>query len=94
LTLHAPKHNDHPGVTLQILGAAVEWLKWFGGFLLSSRQSLNESVLSQPESYLHAMNSAVRWAFSAQRPARDRAFTRIPDSPPRRAALCAESVES
>jgi hypothetical protein len=32
--------------------------------------------------------------FSAQRPARDRALTRIPDSPPRRAALCAESVES
>lgn len=56
LTLHAPTHNDHPGVTLQILGAAVEWLKWFGGFLLSSRQSLSESVLSQPESYLHAMN--------------------------------------
>jgi hypothetical protein len=56
LTLHAPTHNDHPGVTLQILGAAVEWLKWFGGFLLSSHQSLSESVLSQPESYLHAMN--------------------------------------
>jgi hypothetical protein len=56
LTLHAPTHNDHPGVTLQILGAAVEWLKWFGGFLLGSRQSLSESVLSQPESYLHAMN--------------------------------------
>jgi hypothetical protein len=32
--------------------------------------------------------------FSAQRPARDRALTRIPDSPPRRAALCAESMES
>jgi hypothetical protein len=33
-------------------------------------------------------------AISAQRPARDHAFTRIADSPPRRAALCAESVES
>jgi hypothetical protein len=32
--------------------------------------------------------------FSAQRPARDRALTPIPDCPPRRAALCAESVES
>jgi riboflavin synthase len=31
---------------------------------------------------------------SAQRPARDRALTRAPDSLPRRAALCAESEES
>ena len=31
---------------------------------------------------------------SAQRPARDRVLTRIPYSPPRPAALCAELVES
>jgi hypothetical protein len=31
------------------------------------------------------------FVFSAQRPARDRALIRIPDSPPRRAALCTES---
>ena len=56
LTLHAPRHNDHPGVTLQILGAAVEWLKWVGRFLLGNRQSLTDSVLSRPESYLRMMN--------------------------------------
>jgi hypothetical protein len=32
--------------------------------------------------------------FSVQRPARDRAPNRITNSPPRRPALCAESVQS
>jgi hypothetical protein len=36
---------------------------------------------------------ATRKDISAQRPARDRALTKIPNSQPRRAALCAESVE-
>jgi len=73
LTLHAPRHNDHPGVTLQILGAAVEWLKWLGCFLLGNRQSLSDSVLSRPESYLRTMNlvlnvllgGALYWSASA-----------------------------
>ena len=40
------------------------------------------------------MTSDPEAVISAQRPARDRTFTNDPDSPPRRTALCAESVES
>ena len=73
LTWHAPRHNDHPGVTLQLLGAAVEWLKWLGSFLFGNRKSLSDSVLSRPESYLRMMNlvlnvllgCALYWSASA-----------------------------
>jgi hypothetical protein len=60
-------------MTLQILGAAVEWLRWLGSFLLGNRQSLSDSVLSRPESYLRMMNlvlnvllgGALYWSASA-----------------------------
>src|SRR5262249_5070686 len=38
--------------------------------------------------------SSGEFRFSAQRPARDQAPQSVPASPPRRAALCAESVET
>jgi hypothetical protein len=51
--------------------------------------------------FLNSVQLGLLWTrpvsghdFSAQRPARERALTRIPDSPRRRAALCAESEES
>ncbi|HEY7335872.1 MAG TPA: hypothetical protein VH639_13380 [Bryobacteraceae bacterium] len=56
LTLHSPAHTDHPGTTLQILGAAVVWLQWLGGYLMGRREALREAVLSHPEEYLRGMN--------------------------------------
>ncbi|MGH7969833.1 MAG: hypothetical protein ACREIC_14005, partial [Limisphaerales bacterium] len=56
LTWHAPAHTDHPGTTLQILGAGVIWLQWLGGFLSGHRQALSDSVLSHPEEYLRGIN--------------------------------------
>jgi hypothetical protein len=52
------------------------------------------SVFTAAEGLHVPLNSRFAPVLSAQRPARDRALTRIPDSPPRRAALCAESLES
>jgi hypothetical protein len=59
--------------------------------LVNSRRAAN------PEFYIWDLPWTARVSghdVSAQRPTRDRASTPIPDSPPRRAALCAESVVS
>jgi len=53
LNLHAPAHTDHPGTTLQLLGAVILWLQWL---VLHHRQALNESVLAHPEQYLRGIN--------------------------------------
>jgi hypothetical protein len=55
LKFHTPGHTDHPGTTLQILGAAALLLKWLGAFLIH-RQSLTDSILSQPEEYLRVIS--------------------------------------
>src|SRR5262245_45496798 len=49
LTFHEPAHIDHPGTTVQILGAIIMLPKWLGGVLLGGWQPLPESVLSHPE---------------------------------------------
>ena len=56
LKFHTPGHTDHPGTTLQILGAAVLLFKWLGALLLGHRQTLTDSVLSHPEEYLRVIN--------------------------------------
>jgi hypothetical protein len=56
LNLHAPAHTDHPGTTLQLLGAVILWLQWLGRSVLHPGQSLNESVLAHPEEYLRGIN--------------------------------------
>jgi hypothetical protein len=55
LTFHAPRHTDHPGTTLQLIGAAVVWLQWLFS-LRAHGQTLSESALSQPEQYLRTIN--------------------------------------
>ncbi len=56
LTWHSPAHTDHPGTTLQILGAAVIFFQWMGRSVLVHAQPLSDSVLSRPEEYLRGMN--------------------------------------
>jgi hypothetical protein len=56
LTLHAPAHTDHPGTTLQLLGAVVVWFQWLVRFLVVDRQPLSVSVLAHPEEYLRGIN--------------------------------------
>src|ERR1700689_1427704 len=51
LKFHTPAHTDHPGTTLQLLGAGLVWLQWLGRSLLIQRQPLSDSVLSHPEEY-------------------------------------------
>jgi hypothetical protein len=45
LKLQTPRHTDHPGTTLQLLGAVVLLLKWLGTSLFVQRQTLTDSVL-------------------------------------------------
>lgn len=56
LSLHAPAHTDHPGTTLQLLGAGILLLQWLGRSLVLHAQPLNESVLAHPEEYLRGIN--------------------------------------
>jgi hypothetical protein len=48
----APTHTDHPGTSLQLLGAVVIRASYF----FSGKTSLVEDVLSRPEHYLRIMN--------------------------------------
>ena len=56
LKFHTPGHTDHPGTTLQLLGAAILLLKWLGVSLFVHREPLADSVLSHPEEYLRSIN--------------------------------------
>jgi hypothetical protein len=51
-TFEAPRHTDHPGTTLQLLGATVIRASYY----FTGRKSLVEDVLSRPEHYLRLMN--------------------------------------
>ena len=55
-TFKTSTYVDHPGTTLQLIGAAVIWVKWFISGIFTGWQSLPVAVLSQPESYLRAIN--------------------------------------
>jgi len=56
LRFQTPGHTDHPGTTLQLLGAVVVLFKWLWTSLFVHRQALTDSVLSHPEEYLRAIN--------------------------------------
>jgi hypothetical protein len=52
----APGHIDHPGTTVQELGGATIYLRWWMGGLVEPSQRLTASVLTEPEKYLDAIN--------------------------------------
>lgn len=51
-----PGHTDHPGTTLQLLGALVIMLKYGISSLLQNTGTVQYEVLTNPESYLRAIN--------------------------------------
>ena len=59
-TFEAPRHTDHPGTTLQLLGATVIRASYF----FTGRKSLVEDVLSRPEHYLRLMNIVLILLYS------------------------------
>jgi hypothetical protein len=59
-TFEAPRHTDHPGTTLQLLGATVIR----GSYYLAGGDSLVEDVLSRPEHYLRLMNIVLILLYS------------------------------
>lgn len=63
LTFEAPGHTDHPGTTLQELGAAVILVRWWAASLVSPWQPVDRAVLEQPEDYLHTINLVLNLLF-------------------------------
>ena len=59
LNFHFPAHTDHPGTTLQVFGAAVMLVRWAMHGVISGWRPLTESVLTNPEDYLHSINLAL-----------------------------------
>lgn len=62
LTFHVPGHVDHPGTSLQLFGAVVVLGKWLLALLLGSHVPLTVAVLSDPDSYLVAIDIALNLA--------------------------------
>jgi hypothetical protein len=60
----APGHIDHPGTTMQELGAVVILARWLVTRLIGGDQTIAESVVAHPEAYLSAIN-VVLLALSA-----------------------------
>lgn len=56
VTLHVPRHIDHPGTTLQELGAAVLLVRFAAARLGGDPESLEVAVVRQPEPLLFAIN--------------------------------------
>ena len=56
----APRHTDHPGTTLQLLGATVIR----GSYYFAGGDNLVEDVLSRPEHYLRLMNIVLILLYS------------------------------
>jgi len=63
LTFHFPAHTDHPGTTLQEIGAGVLFVRWVMLSVFSPVQPLTTSVLSHPEDYLRAINFVLNLLF-------------------------------
>jgi len=59
LLLRAPAHIDHPGTTVQLLGAIATLARWLLARLEGGDERLQESVLLAPESYLQAIHGAL-----------------------------------
>ncbi len=56
-SFQAPGHTDHPGTTLQLLGAAVITARWM--LTRHPNIGLKDAVLADPESYLRALNAIL-----------------------------------
>ena len=56
----APRHTDHPGTTMQLLGATVIR----GSYYFAGGDNLVEDVLSRPEHYLRLMNIVLILLYS------------------------------
>lgn len=59
LRLQAPGHTDHPGTTVQVIGAAPLLLRWLVSRLAGEPRSLAEAVLGDPETYLRSLHAAL-----------------------------------
>jgi len=59
LKLRMPGHTDHPGTTLQEIGAVVMSADWLIRSAAGNRESVFTSVLSRPDSYLRTINYAL-----------------------------------
>ena len=59
LTGHVPAHTDHPGTTLQEIGAVVLLGEWMCRTIGGNRVDLRTAVLSNPEAYLSGINLAL-----------------------------------
>ena len=58
--LKTPGHTDHPGTTLQILGAIVLKISYFIESIFNpSLETLNETVVNNPEKYLTLINITI-----------------------------------
>jgi hypothetical protein len=55
VSLQAPDMIEHPGTTIEVLGALVILAKWIQSRLISGT-NIQDSVLSNPEDYLTAIN--------------------------------------
>src|SRR5260370_16114734 len=82
LTFHPPGHWDHPGTTLQLLGAIVVLGKWLGSSLFGVWMPISKAVLSDPESYLHAINLAINFLICSTAYVASREIYRISKSLP------------
>jgi hypothetical protein len=60
-----PTHVDHPGTTVQELGALAIYGQWFLASLQDGHGGLIDSVLQQPERYLDAINDLLLIIVSA-----------------------------
>jgi hypothetical protein len=54
-----PGHIDHPGTTVQLLGAAGLMVKWLGHFAVGNHLSFNDLVLIRPEGSLTVINFII-----------------------------------
>lgn len=59
LSLNAPQHIDHPGTTVQTLGAFVIAVCWLATRFASGGPNVEEAVLADPERYLSAINAVL-----------------------------------
>lgn len=56
-----PGHTDHPGTTLQLLGAVGLLLKWFGHVAAAGQLGIDELVLKTPEQSLAVISLFINW---------------------------------
>ena len=57
---HSPTHIDHPGTTLQVIGALVIAVKWLLSLGFMGEGHIYNDVLMHPEEYLASVNNVLR----------------------------------